>query len=305
MNLLPMEPALLQLYRSSSEVGWEGLHADAFHVPREVESGPVPALPDLTLVLYRGGPVHVERRQAHDPWQGGDLHQGDLVLFWGPRPASEARLWSRSAFPTQVLNLMLNRQVLSRVAEALLGIELAELELVDQVGFRDPLLSQVALALWQELEQPAPAGALYAQCAAQLLAVHLLRHYSGSRARLRAVPLLSQGLSERQCQLLREFIREHLSEPLSLEALAQQVGFSPFHFARVFRQAMGASPHQFVLCQRLERARQLLERTELPLAEVAGACGFADQSHLTQVFTRHVGCTPRTYRHKSASGAGF
>jgi len=305
MSLLPTEPASLQLYRSSTEVGWEGLCASAYHVPREVESEQVPALPYLTLVVYRGGPVHVERRQPHGPWQGGDLHQGDLVLFWGPSLASEFRIWSLSAVPTQVLNLHLNQEVVGRVAETLLGVELADLELVNQMGFRDPLLTQVALALWRELDQRAPAGELYVQSAVQLLAAHLVRHYSGSHARLRAVPAAPQGLTERQVQQVRAFIREHLSEPLSLDTLAQQVGFSPYHFARVFRQSLFASPHQFVLQQRLQRAQELLEQTDLPLAEVSAASGFAHQSHLTQVFTQQVGCTPRAYRRRGSSGAEF
>jgi AraC family transcriptional regulator len=305
MCRVPTEPASLQLYRSSAEVGWEGLCAAAYHVPREVESEQAPASSDLTLVLYRGGPVHVERRQAQSPWRGGDMYQGDLALFWGPRPAFESHIWSLSAVPTQLLNLVLNREMVSRVAEALLGVELAQLELVNQVGLRDPLLTQVALALWRELEQPAPAGSLYAQQAAQLLAAHLLRYYSGSHARLRAVPPPPQGLTERQVQHLLAFIQDHLSEPLSLDTLAQQVGFSPYYFARMFRQATGASPHQFVRRQRLERAQQLLAQTELSLAQVAAACGFADQSHLTQVFKEQLGCTPRAYRRGGTSSAAF
>lgn len=305
ISLFPREPVSLQLSHSSTEVGWDGLCASAYHVPRELESEQAPANPDLTLVLYRGGPVHVERRQEQGSWRGGDLYQGDLVLNWGPCPAYEGRLWSLSAAPTQLLNLCLSRELVSRVAEMLLGVELAGLELVDQVGFRDPLLTQVAFALWRELDQPTPAGNLYAQSATQLLAVHLVRHYSGSHARLRAVPRPPQGLTERQVQQVLEFIREHLSEQLSLEALARQVGFSPYHFARVFRQALGASPHQFVLRQRLEHAQQLLEQTDLPLAQVAAVCGFADQSHLTQVFTQQLGCTPRAYRRGGARSAAF
>jgi AraC family transcriptional regulator len=305
MNLPPTEPASLQLYRSSTQVGWDGLGAAAYHVPRELESEQTPAVPDLTLVVYRGGPVHVERRQGQGSWRGGDVYQGDLVLRWGPCPASEGRIWSLSALPTQLLNLRLSRELVSRVAEEVVGVELARLELVNLVGFQDPLLSQVAFALWRELDQPAPAGNLFAQSAAQLLAVHLLRHYSGSQARRRVVPPSPCGLTERQLQRLLEFIREHLSEPLSLEALAQQVGFSPSYFARVFNQAMGASPHQFVLRARLQRAQQLLEQTELPLAQVAAACGFADQSHLTQVFKEQLGCTPRAYRRGGTSGADF
>jgi AraC family transcriptional regulator len=303
--LFPTEPASLQIYRSSAEAGWDGLCADAYRVPREVESDQATAAPDLTLLVYRGGPMHVERRQGQGSWRGGDVYQGNLVLSWGPSPAYEGRLWSLSAVPTQILNLHLSRELVSRVAESLLGVELAGLDQVDQMDFQDPLLSQVAFALWRELEQPAPTGSLYAQSAAQLLAAHLLRHYSGSHTRLSIVPPPSQGLTARQVQHLLEFIREHLSEPLSLATLAQQVGLSPYHFARVFRQALGASPHQFVLRARLERAQQMLEQTELSLAQVAAACGFADQSHLTQIFTRQLGCTPRAYRRKGTSGAAF
>ncbi len=301
LNLLPTEPASLQLYRSSSEVGWEGLCAAAYHVPRELESDQAPAAPNLTLLVYRGGPMHVERRLAQGSWRGGDIYQGDLVLSWGPSPAYEGRAWSLSTLPTQILNLHLSRELVSRVAEEVVGVELARLELIDQVGFQDPLLSQVALALWRELDQPAPAGSLYAQSAAQLLAVHLLRHYSESRARLRAVPPPPHGLTERQVLQVRAYIREHLSEPLSLDTLAQQVGFSPYHFSRLFRQVQGTSLHQFVLRQRLQRAQQLLEQTEMPLAQVALACGFTHQSHLTRVFKEQVGCTPRADRRAGTS----
>jgi len=305
MNRHPTESTSLRLYRSSPQVGWEGLCASAYHVPRELVSNQSPASSHLALILYRGGPVHVERRQDQGPWRGGDVSQGDLVVKWGPYPAYEARGWSLSPSPTQLLNLCLSREFLSQVAQEVWGVDLARLDLVDQVGLQDPLLSQIAFALWHELDHPAPAGDLFAQSAAHLLAVYLLRRYSGNPARLKMVPPPAQGLTERQVQRVVEFIEEHLSEPLSQEALAQQVGFSPYHFTRVFRQALGASPHQFVLRQRLERARQLLEQTDLPLAQVAVACGFAHQSHMTQVFTQRLGCTPHAYRRRGISGAPF
>src|SRR5690348_1844887 len=102
MGRLPTEPTSLQLYRSSAEVGWDGLCAAAYHVPREVESDQAPAAPDLTLLVYRGGPRHVERRQGQGSWRGGDVYQGNLVLSWGPSPAYEGRIWSLSTVPTQI-----------------------------------------------------------------------------------------------------------------------------------------------------------------------------------------------------------
>jgi AraC family transcriptional regulator len=98
-------------------------------------------------------------------------------------------------------------------------------------------------------------------------------------------------------QRVTDFILAHLSQGLSLELLAQQTGLSPYHFARLFRRTTGQSPHQFVLHRRVELAQQLLRETDAPLAYVAQQSGFASQSHLTQVFKRHLGLTPRTYRH--------
>src|SRR6266487_2016427 len=106
----------------------------------------------------------------------------------------------------------------------------------------------------------------------------------------------SGRLTQQQMRRVLDFVQEHLAQKLSLEVLARQAGFSPSHFARLFRHTTGESPHQFVLHQRIKRAQRLLTEREVPLARVARACGFADQSHLTQAFKRHLGLTPRAYR---------
>lgn len=294
-----------RLALSSTHVGWEGMSVQVFDEPSELESLYVPSAADLRLGMYLGGVVHVERREGQGSWHGRDMHPGDIFLNWGNSPAYEARTWSLSSFPTQVLNLSVSQEVVARAAQEEVGVDLARLEAGGRAGFRDPLVAQIALALWRELEQPAPAGNLYAQTAAQLLVVHVLRHYTPSGTRLRAMPSSPHKLKEHQVQQLLEFIQAHLDEQLSLETLAQQVGFSPHHFAQLFRRATGTSPHQFVLRQRLERAEWLLQETELPLAQVAGACGFAHQSHLTQVFKRHLNRTPGAYRQDGSRCARF
>ncbi len=139
------------------------------------------------------------------------------------------------------------------------------------------------------------SGNLFAHCAAQLLAVHLVRQYtsttvgrSGARAACPAPP----GLSERQIQQVLAFIRTQLGEQLSLAVLAQQIGYSSYHFARLLRRTPGASPHQVVPRQRLARAQRLLEATDLPLARMAGESGFATQRYPTRVVTRALGVPP-------------
>jgi AraC-like DNA-binding protein/transcriptional regulator with XRE-family HTH domain len=286
-------PASPLLYLSSEEAGWEGLVAQAFHEPMELEGWMTTAMPDIALILFAGGAMRIEQRHANGPWKVFYLRQGDLILRPGVGTSYEMRWKGLSSVPTQTLHLRLSKDLLARTAEEVAGCDPAHLSVEEHSGFQDPLLTQIGLALWRELEQPAPAGKLYAQSAAHMLAIHLLRSYTAVGA---AIEEPSQGLTHQQVQRVLDFVQAHLSQELSLEALAQQIGLSPYHFARLFRQTTGESPHQFVLRQRIERAQRLLQERDVSLAHVAGASGFANQSHLTQAFKRHLGLTPQAYR---------
>jgi len=81
-----------------------------------------------------------------------------------------------------------------------------------------------------------------------------------------------------------------------IEDLARCVGLSSSHFSRAFKKSLGISPHAFIMQQRLERARALMLGTDMPLCEVALACGFADQAHLSRLFRRIVGNSPSAWR---------
>jgi len=93
-----------------------------------------------------------------------------------------------------------------------------------------------------------------------------------------------------------QFIEKQLAEKLSVPELAQQVGISPYHFVRLFKQTTGLTPHQYLLSRRIERARRLLEDENLSIAVIAVDTGFASQSHLTELFRREFGITPAVYR---------
>lgn len=296
---MPTSPLL---YLSSVEEGWEELVAKAFHEPMELEGWITPAIQDISLVLFSGGAMHIEQRRANGPWKKLDVRQGDLILRPGVGTSYEMRWKCLSSVPTQTLHLYLSKDLLARTAEEVAGYDSTRLSLRERSGFQDPLLTQIGLALWRELEQHSPTGKLYAQTAAQMLAIHLLRYYTSGGG---AIKEPSQGLTHQQMKHVMDFIQEHLSQDLSLEALAQQAGFSSYHFARLFRQTTGESPHQFVLRQRIRRAQYLLEERDLPLAHVALESGFANQSHLTQAFKRHLGLTPRTYRQDRSIRADF
>lgn len=295
------DPGILLL--SSEEIGWKDLTVRVYQEPLEEREGWIePTTPDTSLVLFTRGAVFVERRSANGPWKRQHIHQGELFLSPGGSPPTELRWRSLAPEPDQTLRLLLNTELLSRTAQEIADCDYTRLALIQHPGLQDPVLTQIGLALWRELEQPSPAGKLYAQTAAQMIAVHLLRHYLAVG---RAFKDPSQGLTHQQMRRVMDFIQAHLAQDLSLEALAQQIGFSPYHFARLFRQTTGESPHQFVLRQRIERAQHLLEKADLPLVHIALESGFADQSHLTQAFKRHLGLTPRAYRQDRSISAHF
>lgn len=286
-------PASPLLYLSSSDIGWEGLTAQAFHEPMETEHWTTPARSNISLILFAGGVMRLEQRHTNGPWKTQYLHSGDLILRPGAYTPAELRWKVLSGEPMQTLFLHLSQELVERVVEEVADYDPTHLSLVERLGFQDPLLTQMGFTLWRELEQRSSVGKLYAQTAAQMLIIHLLRHYACVG---KALTDPSQQLTPQQIGRVIDFVQAHLSQDLSLDLLAQQAGFSSYHFARLFRQTMGETPHQFVLRQRIERAQRLLNEGDTPLANIALESGFANQSHFTGVFKRHLGLTPHAYR---------
>jgi AraC-like DNA-binding protein len=91
------------------------------------------------------------------------------------------------------------------------------------------------------------------------------------------------------------YINAHLSEPLTVEILAEQVNLSSSAFSRRFRELTHRSPYQFVKETRLERARELLLERRLRVSDVSVAVGYASMSHFTKEFRARFGTTPREY----------
>lgn len=104
------------------------------------------------------------------------------------------------------------------------------------------------------------------------------------------------GLAPWQERRVKALLDENLNERVPLSRLAQLCGLSVRHFARAFRQSAGVPPHRWLLNHRVARAKELLRDASLPLAHIALACGFADQSHFTRVFGAAAGVTPGAWR---------
>jgi len=104
------------------------------------------------------------------------------------------------------------------------------------------------------------------------------------------------GLPPGAMRRVREYVDAHLGENMDLAELASIAGLSVFHFARQFKKSAGVTPHSYLVQRRVERAQDLLARTDLALSEIAVAAGFSDQSHLARHFRQMLGTTPREFR---------
>jgi len=130
------------------------------------------------------------------------------------------------------------------------------------------------------------------------LVIHLLRtHLTVRKSDL--IELSRAGPVDRRLRRAIEFMHDNYAGGLSLEEIASAAYLSEYHFARLFKEIIGVTPHVYLANLRLERARKLLAETELPISEVAALVGYHSQSHFTKIFKSITGTTPRAYRDSS------
>ena len=152
------------------------------------------------------------------------------------------------------------------------------------VVLQDRAVVPVATKLYGEFCAPDTGSALILEGLGLELVGHTIKDSIPARER---VPPWLRGVRDRA--------QDEFARPLTIAALALEAGVHPSHLVRAFRQHFGTTPGEFIRACRIERARQLLFRGT-PIADIAMAVGFADQTQLTRAFTRAVGMPPGAYR---------
>jgi AraC-like DNA-binding protein len=159
----------------------------------------------------------------------------------------------------------------------------------------DPVLHHLARVSSHLLERSSTSRSRIAEPFARTFYSHLLQRYGVQTARLAA---FSGGLSPRHKRIVDEAFAAPFGREISLQQLAGLCGLSAGHFARVFRESFGRPFHQHVMKARLQHSRDLLERTDLPLSEIARRVGYADQASFTESFTRAMRTSPGRFRRR-------
>ncbi len=172
-----------------------------------------------------------------------------------------------------------------------------EVELHPSRKFADPRLSAMAAAVHAEMVAGFPSGRLFLDSIEQAMAITLV---NGHAVRHRPVRIYRGGLGSVRLRRIKELVHAKMENDLSLDEMAQSVGLSTAHFARMFRKSTGETPHQFVLRQRLDRAKGMLRAPDARVLDVALACGFKTQQHFAQVFRGVWGVSPTEYRQELA-----
>jgi len=155
----------------------------------------------------------------------------------------------------------------------------------------DPFTASVLRRIWEALRAPALGDLLFHQGALLTIAGALMRSSAGKKASPR-----TGGLAPWQLKRAQSVIEDRLADELSLSMLADELGLSPFHFARAFRKSTGMPPHQYLVQRRVLRACRLLETTRASITDIACAVGFGDPSYFARTFARQIGLSPRDYR---------
>ena len=272
---------------SSQNLGWESIIVEEFQQP------PGMCEPDSwqehTIALCLANKPLRIWQAIGDRSYSGIYAKGDLSIT----PADILNSYQAYGDDHYIL-IRIPTQLVRNVATETVNANPDNLELITEFRVRNAKIEQLALMLRAEMYQGNNGvGQLYIESLTNALIVNLLRDYSGNKPK---IATYEGGLSDRQFLRVTDYVNDCLTQQIKIKDLAELLGISQFHFSRLFKQTTGISPHQYVVQQRIELAKQLLSQENVSIADVALNCGFNSHSHLGKYFRQITGMTPKAYR---------
>lgn len=278
LQIFPSEPLL-----SSRKAGWNNIQLEYYLLP--AHEAPE-HLPEQNLVVLLHQPMKKLKRLLGDDFKDEHIQTGDIVV--SPANVSHSACWDEEASFTL---LFFETDFIARAAYEFIDPD--SVEILPYFARPDPVIYEIGLVLKLQLESHRQVSQIYVDSVASFLAYHLLEHYCVGK---HTITKNTKALPHKDLRLVVDYINAHLDHNIGLTQLASLVDVSRYHFARLFKQSTGVSPHQYLIERRLERATGLLVSTKLAIAEIAERSGFSSHSHLCLAFRQHLSVSPDKYR---------
>lgn len=211
--------------------------------------------------------------------------------------AKTSGLWAWDS-TDESLMFVIEPRLLNRIAEEVSEKDISRVELLNSIGVRDPQIDAIAHLFQAEMDGGSLGEPLYTESLMQVLIVYLLRQYCTFQPKNQPI---TQSLSPQRLQSVVDYIHSYLDKPLHLAELAAVADMSQYHFCRLFKQSIGIAPYQYVLQQRMEKAKELLHQEKYTVAEISLLVGCTDQSRFAKHFKRQFGAKPRELLGKKLS----
>ncbi|PZM08023.1 AraC family transcriptional regulator [Rhizobium tubonense] len=174
------------------------------------------------------------------------------------------------------------------------GLEIPRTTSLSQVtALPDPALGGLVRALFSTAGDQIQKSFLFVDQLSVAIGMHLLRNYGNGHP---ATELKRRPLSPKYEAVAKEMLLTRLTGDISIGEVASECRLPLATFLQAFRDTTGKTPNQWLMLQRIEKARHLLRDSHISLSEIARLCGFADQSHFSRAFSAATGTTPSHWR---------
>ncbi|MFK4771826.1 helix-turn-helix domain-containing protein [Rhizobium sp. ZW T2_16] len=276
---------------TSQARGWTGVAA-------EIRSHPAGRIPDICsskteITLALRGTLHgrVERR-GNGNFQTAASRTG--TVWFSPIGVLEDKIMISETIP-EVLHIYLGDEQINAFSEVVARPILLDDRLY-RSGLEDEFVRQVCIRIASELKSETAGGALLVEQLSTALIAHLCGRYHDDCHTASEHVSHATRLDNRRLRRVLDYVEANLDSDITISDIASIACLSRFHFSRAFKASVGESPSRYIGKRRLDRARELIENTEMALAEIAFACSFSSQQAFIRAFQRQFGETPGACR---------
>jgi AraC family transcriptional regulator len=275
----------------SGSLQWKGLFVRRYRFPLVVDRFLVPATPEPLISCSTAGSATFREREIGEVWQTRQIERGHIFVTRSRTPYEVCHT-SRTGEALEIVQVHIAvDQFLAALNKEYPG-KADQMEVIDFAG-RDEALANLCFACAEMVSERTPGKSGRVADLTRLFATYLAEKYITAATER---PDFHSGLPIWQLRKVEDYVRSNLAEEVPIETLAGLVDLSPFHFSRVFKQATGMSPLQFVTRERVTLAQQLIRETSRSLIEIGLEVGYTSPSHFAKVFRRVTGTTPKEFR---------